>query len=128
MNAPVLPTKRKPLTQRQRVKMHDEHGSICVVCLMPIPKGGRFIDEHIVPLAIGGSNDPSNRGPAHVQCAKVKTQRDQKIIAKSYRVRAKHLGIKKKKKSWGYGKNDSKKMKMDRTIVDRTTGHPVRRT
>lgn len=92
---PVLPTKRKPLTKRQRVRMHDEHGSKCVVCLEPIPAGEPFIDEHIIPLAIGGSNDASNRGPAHVGCAKIKTVRDQAVIAKSYRVRARHLGIKK---------------------------------
>jgi 5-methylcytosine-specific restriction protein A len=95
VNAPVLSTPRKRLTRKQRMEMHDRHGATCVVCLEPIPAGEPFIDEHVIPLAIGGSNDPDNRGPAHVSCAKIKTARDQAIIAKVVRVRARHLGIKK---------------------------------
>jgi 5-methylcytosine-specific restriction protein A len=94
-NSPVIPEKRKPLTRAQRLRMHDEHGSKCVICLEPIPAGEPFIDEHVIPLALGGSNDKSNRGPAHVGCAKIKTQRDQRMIAKAKRQRMKHLGIKK---------------------------------
>lgn len=127
MSAPVLPTKRKPLTRRQRVKMHDEHGGICVVCLQPIPSGERFIDEHIIPLEIGGSNDASNRGPAHIQCAKIKTKRDQKLIAKSYRVRAKHLGIRKRSgRQLPGGKQSPFKFKIGGGVVDRRTGKPWR--
>lgn len=108
MNAPVIPERRKPLTRKQRVEAHDRHGSICCVCLGEIPKGEPFIDEHIIPLAIGGSNDPTNRGIAHVQCAKIKTRRDQDMIAKAIRMRAKHLGIKKRNRrkiqSRGFGR------------------------
>ena len=93
--SPVIPEKRKPLTRRQRVKAHDLHGGVCCVCQSAIAPGEPFIDEHIIPIALGGSNDRSNRGIAHIACAKVKTARDQKMIAKSLRVRAKHLGIKK---------------------------------
>jgi 5-methylcytosine-specific restriction protein A len=94
-NLPVIPERRKPLTRAQRLRMHDEHGSKCVICLEPIPAGEPFIDEHVIPLALGGSNDKSNRGPAHIGCAKIKTQRDQRMIAKAKRQRMKHLGIKK---------------------------------
>jgi 5-methylcytosine-specific restriction protein A len=93
---PLLPTKRKPLTRRQRLLAHDKHGGTCCVCLQLIAPGEPFIDEHIIPLAIGGSNDTGNRGIAHIQCAKIKTQRDRKMIDKSARVRAKHLGIRKR--------------------------------
>lgn len=95
MTTPVIPEKRQRLSRNQRAKMHDEHGSICVVCRFPIPAGQPFIDEHVIPLEMGGSNEQYNRGPAHVQCAKIKTQRDQKMIAKAKRRRLKHLGIKK---------------------------------
>lgn len=94
---PVIPEKRQRLTRNQRAKMHDAHGSICVVCREPIPPGEPFIDEHVIPLELGGSNDKSNRGPAHIACAKHKTQRDRKMIDKAKRVRAKHLGIRKSK-------------------------------
>ncbi len=96
LNAPVIPEKRKPLTRKQRVEAHDRHGSICCVCLGPIAPGEPFIDEHVIPLALGGSNDASNRGMAHIACAKIKTRRDQNMIAKAIRMRAKHLGIKKR--------------------------------
>lgn len=98
VSVPVLEP-RKPLTRNQRLKAHDEHGGTCCVCLQPIDKGERFIDEHIIPLALGGTNDKSNRGMAHIQCAKIKTKRDQALIAKAKRVRAKHLGFKKKNRS-----------------------------
>jgi 5-methylcytosine-specific restriction protein A len=96
LNAPVIPEKRKPLTRKQRVDAHDLHGGICCVCQEPIAPGEPFIDEHIIPLALGGSNDNSNRGMAHIPCAKIKTRRDQNMIAKAIRMRAKHLGIKKR--------------------------------
>lgn len=96
MSVPVIEP-RKPLTRNQRVKAHDEHGGKCCVCLLPIAPGERFIDEHIIPLELGGSNDKSNRGIAHIQCAKIKTKRDMALIAKVKRIRAKHLGVKKKK-------------------------------
>ena len=96
MAVPVI-ERRKPLTRNQRVKMHDAHGSKCVVCLELIPAGERFIDEHVIPLELGGTNDPDNRGPAHIGCAKIKTVRDQKLIAKAKRIRAKHLGFKPRK-------------------------------
>lgn len=95
MNAPVIPEKRKPLTRRQRVDLYDDHKGKCCICLLPIPTGDPWIDEHVIPLELGGSNDLSNRGPAHVDCARKKTARDQRAIAKSYRTRARHLGVKK---------------------------------
>lgn len=93
--SPVIPERRKPLTRRQRMEMHDRHGSKCVICLEVIPPGEPFIDEHVIPLALGGLNDQSNRGPAHIPCAKIKTKRDQNMIAKAKRMRLKHLGFKK---------------------------------
>lgn len=96
MNEPVIPERRKPLTKKQRVDAHDRHGGKCCVCLLPIAPGEPFIDEHVIPLALGGTNEPGNRGIAHIPCAKIKTREDQNMIAKAIRMRAKHLGIKKR--------------------------------
>jgi 5-methylcytosine-specific restriction protein A len=108
MNDPVIPERRKPLTRKQRVDAHDRHGGTCCVCLLPIAPGEPFIDEHVIPLELGGSNDDSNRGIAHIPCAKIKTRRDQNMIAKAIRMRAKFLGIKKRKgrklQSRGFGR------------------------
>ena len=95
---PIIPEKRKPLTRRQRIALWDRHGGRCVVCLFPIPAGEPFVDEHVIPIALGGSNDDANRGPAHIQCAKAKTKLDQKMIARASKQRARHLGIKRKTK------------------------------
>lgn len=115
---PVIPERRKPLTRAQRLRMHDEHGSKCVICLEPIPAGEPFIDEHVIPLALGGSNDKFNRGPAHIGCAKIKTQRDQRMIAKAKRQRMKHLGIK-KPSSFPCGKTSPWRKKVSGEVVRR---------
>ena len=116
MNTPLLPERRKPLTRRQRTEAHDRHGGTCCVCLEPIPKGEPFIDEHIIPLELGGSNDQSNRGIAHIPCAKAKTKLDAKLIAKASRRRAKYLGVKSRKSRPMAGTVQSGwKQKMDRT-------------
>jgi hypothetical protein len=108
VNEPVIPERRKPLTRKQRVDAHDRVGGVCCVCGLPIPRGEPFIDEHEIPLELGGSNEFSNRGKAHIPCAKIKTREDQCKIAKAIRMRAKHLGIKKRNRrkiqSRGFGR------------------------
>lgn len=89
--------KRKPLTRNQRVQMFADHGGICVTCKTKIwaERGDGFIDEHIVALENGGTNDMSNRGPAHIHCAREKTKNDHKLGAKIKRQQQRHIGIKK---------------------------------
>lgn len=99
MNAPVIIPPRKRQTRAQRVKMFDAHGGVCVICGCKIHVGEPWIDEHINPREISADDSLANRGPAHVKCAKEKTRRDVKLIAKVKRVRAKHLGIKKRRKT-----------------------------
>jgi len=92
----VTTTKRKPLTPTQRLKLFEVHKGICALCGMKIKAGEPFIDEHIIPLGLGGTNDLSNRAPVHVQCAHSKThgsQGDVAKIAKAKRQKMKHLGI-----------------------------------
>jgi hypothetical protein len=59
-----------------------------------------WIDEHVNPLGLTGTNDWSNRGPAHIDCAKAKTKDDVAQIAKAKRRQAKFIGAKKPKKPW----------------------------
>lgn len=119
MNIPVIPEPRQKLSRNQRAKLHDMHGSICVVCRFPIPAGDPFIDEHVIPLELGGSNEYYNRGPAHIQCAKTKTQRDQTMIAKAKRQRLKHLGIKKPSRFPG-ARNSLWKKKLNGRVIKRS--------
>lgn len=72
MTEDVSATKRKPLSDKQRLKMFEAHKGICCICTRKITTP-KWTDEHIIPLAQGGSNDMSNRGPAHNECAAAKT-------------------------------------------------------
>ncbi len=87
-----IPEKRKPLTGLQRAKMFADHDGKCCICGQRIQAGEKWIDEHQRALALLGTNDMSNRGPAHVDCAKEKTRRDIDMIAKAKRIFAKHHG------------------------------------
>jgi 5-methylcytosine-specific restriction endonuclease McrA len=98
MTEDVGTTKRKPLTPRQRLKLFEDHGGRCAICGQKIM--GSFIDEHIIPLGLGGTNDLSNRAPVHVACAQSKTfgqQGDNAKIAKAKRQKMKSLGIERQK-------------------------------
>ncbi len=91
----VATTKRKPLTKTQRRTMWETHGGICIICKLPIDPRKVWIDEHIRALGLGGTNDLSNRGPAHFECAEVKTaMQDMPAIVKAKRQKDAHLGIK----------------------------------
>lgn len=89
--------KRKPLTRVQRTKLFHAHEGICCLCKLPIfaGRGDKWIVEHIKPLWLGGADDTTNMAPAHERCAIEKTTREAPVKAKSDRVRARHLGIKK---------------------------------
>lgn len=88
--------KRKPLSRLARVRIYDDHQGTCCIChfKIDVPKQ-KFIIEHIKPLWLGGDDDERNMGPAHFDCAIEKTRQEAPVKAKSDRVRANHLGIKK---------------------------------
>jgi 5-methylcytosine-specific restriction protein A len=90
-------TKRKPLTRLQRVKLFDDHKGTCCLCHTKINAhlGDKWIVEHVKPLWLGGDDDERNMGPAHEKCGREKTSAEAPVKAKSDRVRANHLGVKK---------------------------------
>lgn len=109
MSTNVGTTPRKNLTRTQRLKLFEDHKGICCICKTQIMAGQKWIDEHIKPLGLGGSNDITNRGPAHIKCASAKTtEQDIPRIAKAKRQKMASLGIrdetKPKIKSPGFAK------------------------
>lgn len=94
MTIDVGTTPRKPLTPTQRLRLFEAHKGVCCCCGLYIKAGERWIDEHIIPLALGGTNDLENRAPAHEKCAALKTKDDMERIAKAKRQKRAHLGIK----------------------------------
>lgn len=121
MDSPFRNVPRKPLTTLQRAKLFAEHNGICVICGEKIDGvRERWIDEHIIPLARGGTNAWSNRGPAHERCARSKTQADNSGAAKDKRVFAKHIGARVPKgRPMPGSRRSGWKRKLDGTVVRR---------
>lgn len=129
MTEDVGATRRKALTPTQRLAMFELHKGICCICGKKITARHKWIDEHLIPLGLGGSNDPSNRGPAHDFCADAKTHgKDGDIarIAKAKRVKMRHLGIR-KPSTFAASRDSRFKKKINGDLVDRRTGEIIRR-
>lgn len=74
------------------------------MCGAPIQAGQAWDIDHVLPLALGGTNDAANLRPAHAKCHRgvgSKTSDDVKAIARADRLAKKHFGIAApKKKKW----------------------------
>lgn len=98
---PLDATPRKRLTPSQKAEILSRQDDNCAGCgtslLWSATEDGQkvygpMIDEHIIPLELGGSNDLSNRDLRCVPCAKAKTRKDVKDIAHVRRMRLKDRG------------------------------------
>jgi 5-methylcytosine-specific restriction endonuclease McrA len=97
---PVEATERRRLTAAEKAAILARQGALCPRCAKTLiwavvdgkPVFGPMIDEHVIPLQLGGSNDLSNRELWCVPCAKIKTKRDLKAIAKVQRIRRRAAG------------------------------------
>ena len=98
---PVEATPRKRLTRAERIAIlqRQQHccagpcgGSLIWSWVEDRAVYGPMVDEHIVPLELGGSNDLSNRELRCIDCAKAKTREDRKAIAKVARIRRRLAG------------------------------------
>jgi 5-methylcytosine-specific restriction protein A len=94
-------TRRRKLSRLQRIGVFDRAGGVCCLCgiVIQAERGQRFIIEHIKPLWLGGADDETNMGPAHERCAIDKTAGEAPVKAKGDRIRAKHLGVKKRRRT-----------------------------
>ncbi|QTC88069.1 hypothetical protein [Brevundimonas pondensis] len=110
----VIIEKRKPLTRAEFGQlMIDQEGRCDCGCGLKLqPMGEGVIDEHRVPLALGGTNDLSNRHLFRKPCAKAKTSdRDTPAIAKVKRIEARLNGTRRPRKpipSPGFDKTKSR--------------------
>jgi len=90
---------RRRLTAAERRTLLERQGFRCAACPEPLvlDLGGRrvlamMIDEHVIPLALGGSNDLVNRELRCPACAKAKTSKDLKAILKVRRIQRRQRG------------------------------------
>lgn len=117
---PYAVERRKPLTDKQRMRLFVEHKGICCLCKFKIKPSEKWIDEHFDPLWRNGGNELGNRGPAHERCAREKTRIETRERAKGRRVAEKHFGAKRAKRPMPCGKNSPFKRRMsDGKVVRR---------
>ena len=60
---------------------------ICPICKCPIEEGQNIQFDHIHAIGHGGPHEYKNLRPVHLECHKVKSARDVKLIAKVARIR-----------------------------------------
>lgn len=113
-------TKRKRLSRLARTRIFNSTDGQCCLCKLPIhaSRGQKWIVEHIKPLWLSGADDESNMAPAHQSCAIVKTTGEAPVKAKSDRVRANHLGIR-KRSTFPCGRNSPWRKKVSGEVVRR---------
>lgn len=109
---------RRSLTKLQRVRVFDESGGICHLCKAKIHVGERWDVEHVKPLSMGGADDETNMAPAHVGCHAEKTKAEAGPRAKADRIRARHLGIR-KRSTFPCSKDSPFKKRIDGSVVRR---------
>lgn len=99
-------TARIRLSIRKRAELFHDHNGICGICHGKISVGEAWDADHEIPLEMGGADDVTNMRPVHVKCHRMKTRGDVAAIAKSNRVRARHMGIRRSPKFRGHRKFD----------------------
>lgn len=80
--------KRRPLTRAQLAELVLAQLGKCAACgsKLDFAKKGQVVDEHIVPLFSGGTNETSNRELRCKPCATVKTSAEAPGRAKVRRI------------------------------------------
>ena len=101
VRAPEPPIARKVLTRAEFGQiMIDQMGRCGCGCgekLQPMTEG--VIDEHLIALGAGGTNDLANRALYRKPCATAKTVGDKGIIGKVKRIEARETGSRRVRKS-----------------------------
>jgi ribosomal protein L34E len=116
---PYRVERRKPLTQKQKLKMFIANDGICCVCGRKINGVKEAWDEHDDPLWLNGTNADNNRKPAHAKCARSKSADEAVARGKVQRVAERHFGAKKTKQPFPGSRASPWKRRMDGTVVKR---------
>ncbi|MBW8617301.1 MAG: HNH endonuclease [Hyphomicrobiales bacterium] len=104
-----------------RLNLFLKRQGTCAACSQKINAGKAWDIDHILPLAMGGTNDPNNLQILCKACHRAKTSRsDIPRIAKTKRMKARHLGAHAPSRRPIPGSRQSPwKRKMDGSVVRR---------
>ena len=84
---------RRRLSNTRRDQLFADRNGLCHLCGGPIQEGQAWDVSHVIPIAVGGSDDETNWDVAHRKCHRTHTAKiDQPTIAKVERIRLKHTG------------------------------------
>lgn len=87
---------------RVRVRIFERHGGLCHISGRKIQTGDKWELDHIIPLCGGGPHAERNLAPVLKAPHKEKTKLDVATKSKTARMKAKHLGIKKRGRTIAY--------------------------
>ena len=113
--------RRSTFSTSFRLNLFLKRKGKCAACSQKIEAGKAWDIDHILPLALGGTNEPDNLQILCRSCHKTKTARfDVPRIAKTKRLKARHLGARKPSRRPIPGSRRSPwKRKMDGSLVRR---------
>lgn len=111
---------RRSLSTRARLDLFLQAQGRCASCTLPIAPGKGWDIDHIIPLALGGSDTPDNLQILCKACHSTKTvKQDLPTIAKAERIRAKHTGSHRARYPLPFGRRSNFKKKLSRQIIIR---------
>ena len=87
------PAPRRSFTKKQRQTVWDRQEGLCLKC-----DGLMEHIDHVIPLELLGKHDISNWQGLCVACHRIKTALDQKLIAKTRRLRKREAGERRPRK------------------------------
>ena len=93
-----------PVPARVRVRVFDRKRGKCHRCTRKIMAGEEWTCEHVKALINGGENREANLDLTCCNCLPEKNAEDVAEKSKVASIRAKHLGVEKKKYRWWRGR------------------------
>ena len=113
---------RRRMSNSDRAEFFRDRKGKCHLCGGKIQVGEAWEVEHVIPLAMGGADDDSNRMLAHRKCHSRKTATcDVPAIARAKRRERAHIGARKSRNPLPCGRRSAWKKKISGEIVRRST-------
>lgn len=114
------PLRRRSLSTRERLDLFLAAHGRCQRCGWALTPGTRWEVDHVIPLALGGRDATDNMQVLCSPCHGGKTrERDVPAIAKTARIRARHLGARTSRRPLPGGRHSKWKKTVDGRIVER---------
>ena len=114
------PVRRRSLATRERLDLFLAAHGRCQRCGWALAPGTRWDIDHVIPLALGGRDQAGNMQVLCAACHGGKTHReDVPVIAKTVRIRARHLGARTSRRPLPGGRRSRWKKTIDGRVVER---------